>query len=132
MFSIFMKVLICGTFDTLHPGHRFVIREAMKKGEVTVIVACDRNVVRIKGRRPEQTEQVRQSVLQNAFPAVTAVLGDPEDFLRPVREIMPDLILLGYDQQLPPGVTEEDLPCPVERLPSFRAEEFKSSLRRKT
>lgn len=139
-----MRVLIFGTFDHFHPGHAFVISEAIKRacppesarggrrrGDVTVIVARDRNVERIKGKTSDQSETERAETVKKAFSEVTVVLGDPKDFLKPVREIAPDLILLGYDQKLPPGVKESDFACPVERLPAYRPEEFKSSLRRK-
>lgn len=125
-----MKVLLFGTFDHFHPGHSFVFHEAIKRGDVTVIIARDMNVERIKGRLPSQSESERAQAVGTAFPNVTAVLGDPDDFLAPVRSIKPDLILLGYDQKLPPGVTEHDLPCAVERLAAHRPEEFKSSKRR--
>ena len=126
-----MRILIFGTFDHLHPGHEFVLREAMKRGQVTVIVARDANVQRIKGTSADQSEDERTSAVRKNFPDVTVLLGDPEDFLQPVRQIAPDLILLGYDQQLPPGVKEGDLSAPIERLPGFRPAEFKSSLRKK-
>ncbi len=124
------KILLFGTFDHLHPGHVFVFQEAMKRGSVTVVVARDANVQKIKGHLPEQSETERMRAIQNFFPNITPVLGDPDDFLEPVRSVHPDLILLGYDQKLPPGVTEKDLPCPVERLGSHQPEEFKSSKRR--
>lgn len=127
-----MRVLLFGTFDHLHPGHQFVLSEAAKRGEVFVVVARDRNVERIKGRPPDQTEDERKSAVMAAVPDAVVVLGDPEHFLVPVREIRPDLIILGYDQRLPPGVTERDLPCPVERLPAHHPDQFKSSLRRNT
>lgn len=126
-----MNVLIFGTFDHLHPGHHFVIAEAMKKGRTSIVVARDRNVLRIKGAPPDQSEGERVAVLRTAFPAAHVLLGDPEDFLAPVRSIQPDLILLGYDQRLPPGVAEADFPCPVQRLAAFKPAEFKSSLRKR-
>lgn len=125
-----MKVLIFGTFDRLHPGHHFVINAARKRGAVTAVVARDANVMRIKGRMPDQSESERADALRTAFSDVTPMLGDSDDFLMPVRAIQPGLILLGYDQKLPPGVRESDLPCAVERLPAHRPDEFKSSLRR--
>lgn len=124
-----MRVLLFGTFDRLHPGHHFVIDEARKRGEVSVVVARDHNVDAIKGRMPRETEEARAQAIRRAFPDVTVLLGDPKDFRAPLKAVQPDLILLGYDQKLPPGVTEADFPCPVERLPAFRPEEFKSSLR---
>lgn len=125
-----MRVLLFGTFDHLHPGHEFILAEAMKRGDVTVIIARDANVLRIKGKPADQSADVRAQAIRTKFPKITVMPGDPDDFLAPVRSIHPDLILLGYDQQLPPGVTETDFPCPVERLPAYRPEEFKSSLRK--
>lgn len=124
------RVLLFGTFDNLHPGHHFVIREALKRGETHVVVSRDANVQHIKKRFPKQNEQERLEALRHAFPEAKVRLGDLENFLAPVREIQPDLILLGYDQKLPPGVKEGDLPCSVERLSAFDPEKWKSSLRR--
>lgn len=125
-----MRVLIFGTFDSLHPGHRFVLEEAAKRGEVHVVIARDLNVRAIKGRLPIQAEQERMLAVAATLPDACVILGDPKNFLRPVRAVRPDLVLLGYDQKLPPGVREADLPCPVERLPAFEPERYKSSLRR--
>lgn len=126
-----LRVLIFGTFDNFHPGHRFVLDQARKHGAVTVIVARDSNVLRLKGRAPEQNENERRAVIKCAYPDVTAILGDQDDFLAPVRRHRPELILLGYDQRLPPGVNETDFPCPVERLAAFAPEKYKSSRLRK-
>ena len=123
-----MKILIFGTFDTLHPGHEYVIREALTRGETHIVVARDANVLRIKGKKPVQSEHTRCHAIEKAFPDATLHLGDIEDFLSPVRKIQPDLILLGYDQTMPPGVKEGDLGCPAERLESFEPEKWKSSL----
>ena len=122
------SVMVFGTFDRLHLGHEFAIKEAMKRGQVTVIVARATNVKRIKGKHPLESDDDRLCALMKAFPTATILPGDPEDFLAPIRAVKPDLILLGYDQTLPPGVRENDLKCAVERLPSFHPERFKSSL----
>ena len=127
-----MRVLLFGTFDRLHPGHRFILSEAQKRGDLTIIVARNETVRRRKGRFPVQVEEARRAAVQRAVPSARVLLGDSDDYLRPVREHAPDLILLGYDQMLPPGVHPEDLPCPVERLPAFHPELYKSSLGRQT
>jgi FAD synthetase len=121
------RVLVFGTFDGLHPGHRFVLDEAAKRGDVSVVVARDANVERIKGYLPQYPENQRVELLKEAYPDMHILLGDPSDFLAPVRGIEPDLILLGYDQRLPPGVQESDLPSTIERLPAFEPEKYKSS-----
>lgn len=124
-----MRVLLFGTFDHFHPGHVFLLREAQERGEVTVVVARDVNVERIKGRLPRQNEGERRAAAEKACPGVTVILGDLEDFLAPIRSICPDLIILGYDQKLPPGVSEADLQVPVERLPGHEPHRWKSSIR---
>lgn len=123
-----MRVLVFGTFDRLHPGHRFVFDEAKKRGELWVVVGRDSTVERIKGKRARDSEEERKKAVEDAYPDARVLLGDPEDFLAPVRSVKPDLILLGYDQKLPPGVSEDDLPCAVERLPAFEPDRYKSSL----
>ncbi len=127
-----MRVLVFGTFDGLHPGHQFVLQEALKRGKLWVVVARDVNVEKLKGRTPRHPEGVRKKAIEDAFPDAHVIPGNPSgDFMEPVREIKPDLILLGYDQKLPPGVSESDFKCPVERLPPFEPEKWKSSLLRK-
>ncbi len=124
-----MKVLVHGTFDHLHPGHEYLLREAGTRGELWVVVARDTTVETIKGHRPDQTESERKQAIEAAFPHAHVVLGHDSDYLTPLRAIEPDLVILGYDQHLPPGVEESDFPCAVERLDAFHPKQFKSSLR---
>ena len=126
-----MRLMIFGTFDDLHPGHAYVFMEALKRGDVWAVVARDSNVLKIKGRASMQSEDERTAAIAATFPTVHVILGDATDFLQPVHDVQPDLILLGYDQKLPPHVTEEDIGVPIERLPAFHPEMYKSSLHRK-
>lgn len=122
------KVLAFGTYDLLHPGHEFVLREAAAIGEVVVVVARDANVERIKGFLPEHNEEERRAAVE-ALPYVDeARLGYEEwgRHLDVLEDIQPDVIVLGYDQQarLPEG------PWEVLRMPAFKPEKYKSSLLR--
>ncbi len=123
-----MRVLAFGTFDLLHPGHRFVLAEAQKRGVLFVVIARDVNVMKIKSRAPIDDEETRAKNVRAVVPNATVLLGDVSDFLAPVRSVEPDLVILGYDQKLPPGVLDNDFPCPVERLPAFEPEMYKSSI----
>lgn len=123
-----MRVLTFGTFDRLHPGHRAYLGQAQMRGDLTIVVARDGHVRQIKGHGPAQHEEERAEALKKAFPKATVVLGDSMDFTKPLRDFSPDLVILGYDQKLPPGVRLEDFPCPVERAEPFEPERFKSSL----
>lgn len=126
-----MKVMVFGTFDDLHPGHRYLLNHASERGELYVVVACDANVLKFKGRSPLQSEDERVRVIQDAYPDAHVILGDDTgDYLKRVHEVKPDLILLGYDQKLPPNVSVTDLGTKVDRLDAFEPEVHKSSLRR--
>ncbi|HCI04339.1 MAG: adenylyltransferase/cytidyltransferase family protein [Candidatus Peribacteraceae bacterium] len=123
-----MKVLVFGTFDNLHPGHLYFLNEAQKRGELFVSVGLDDTVEKIKGKKPRQGQDERIKTIREEFSEADIRLGDSDDYLKPIEDIKPDLILLGYDQKLPPGVSESDIPCPIERIEAHKPEEFKSSL----
>ncbi len=92
------KVLVAGSFEIIHPGHLFYLREAWKKGRVYVIVARDKGINRFKNRDSIVPEKQRVEVVKDIRYVYKAVLGDEEDYLKPVEEIKPDIILLGPDQ----------------------------------
>ncbi len=123
-----VRILAFGTFDRFHPGHEFFLRSAQERGEVWVVIARDVTVQRVKHRRPTQKEEERKRAVEQAFPNMHVLLGDSRDYLASLHSIQPDLIVLGYDQMLPPGLTEEDIPCEIERLPPYEPTKYKSSL----
>ena len=126
-----MKILVFGTFDHLHTGHMSVLNQALSRGDLVVIVARDATVEKMKGSSPEQSEQERLDAVRETIPQADVVLGDLDDYFEPIRREKPDLVLLGYDQKLPPGIAMEDFPCPVERMEPFEPEKYKSSLRKR-
>ena len=70
------RVLCCGTFDYLHPGHISFLRQASRLGsELFVVVARDENVKRIKGRFPDQDEQERKARIEELDFVDDAVLA---------------------------------------------------------
>ncbi len=91
------RVVAQGTFDLLHPGHVGYLEQAAAMGdELHVIVARETSVT----HKPDPVlpdEQRRDAVA--ALEAVDhARLGHPEDFSVPIREIDPDVLVLGHDQ----------------------------------
>jgi FAD synthetase len=93
------KVLIAGTFDIIHPGHIFLIKEASKLGEVHVIVSTDKNREMYSGIAPINPETQRLEVIKNIKGVNDARIGRSDnDTLKTVEEINPDIILLGPDQ----------------------------------
>ena len=126
------RVLCCGTFDCLHPGHQSFLEQAAALGtDLFIVVARDDNVLRIKGRPPTQSEDERLAAISRQ-PGVDDVrLGYVgNDLLRVVRDISPDVIALGYDQ-VPPAALSESFPhCEIVVMEPYYPEEFKSSLAR--
>ncbi len=94
-------VMIFGTFDILHPGHLFFLQQAKKRGDrLVVCIARDETVKKIKQQPPVHTEQERKKMI-SAFAVVDQViLGDKKDPYNVIKKIQPDVIALGYDQQV--------------------------------
>ena len=128
-----IRVLCCGTFDYLHPGHEFFLTQASSLGdELIVVIARDSNVGKLKGRLPDHDEITRKKKVEKLGIAVKVVLGhEGMDLLRIVSEINPDVIALGYDQRPPNKLTEQFPKIRIKRLASFEPEKFKSSVIRK-
>ena len=126
------RVLCCGTFDYLHPGHIFFLEQAGALGtELYVVVARDENVKRIKGAYPDHSEKQRMARIAELDLAKEVQLGYPgNDFLKIVQEINPDIIALGYDQKAPPGLREAFLDCEIVVLRSHHPQKYKSSFYR--
>jgi len=98
---VFMKtVMAFGTFDVLHPGHLFYLKKARALGDrLVVVVARDKNVLALKGKRPLNTEKDRLALVKGLDLVDKAVLGDRQ--LRKwqvIKRERPTVIALGFDQ----------------------------------
>lgn len=131
-----MKVLVFGTFDRLHPGHRALFSQAKKLGDqLYVVVARDETVLTTKKHLPEQNEQQRLEHVRNAPDVFSARLGQEGDKYAVIEEIQPDIIALGYDQtfftdRLTSELSKRGLHPRVVRLKAHQPERYKSSLLR--
>ena len=126
------RVLCCGTFDFLHPGHLYFLKQASDFGnELYVVVARDENVNKIKGRYPSYKEVDRLEKVKGLDYVDDARLGYPGmNFLKVVKEINPDIIALGYDQKAPLRLKEGFPHCKIITLSSLHPNKFKSSIYR--
>ena len=92
-----IRVLATGTFDILHPGHLLFLEEAKKYGsELWVIVA--RNVMIKHKPKPLLPETQRLEMIRALKVVDHAMLGHEHDMFKPLEDIKPDIIALGYDQ----------------------------------
>jgi FAD synthetase len=120
-----------GTFDGFHPGHAFYLDEAAKRGDLTVVVGLDATVTKIKGRPPLRNQDERLAAVRAA--GYDARLGHPTDRYAAIREIRPDFICLGYDQQVDEAKLHEacsavGLSATIVRIGAYKPETYKSSL----
>lgn len=123
-------VLVFGTFDLLHPGHIWFLRQAAKRGDkLAVVVARDANVKKLKGRLPLWREKRRLKEVRNLFCVSKARLGYKDWSRRTLilKKINPDIIVLGYDQKakIPAGKWR------VARLKAYHPEKYKTTILRR-
>ena len=91
------RIVATGTFDILHPGHLYYLEESRKLGdELWVIVARDSNVKHKP--RPVIPEEHRLAMVAALKPVDHAMLGDKTDMFRPIEEIRPEIITIGFNQ----------------------------------
>ena len=125
------RVIATGTFDILHPGHVYFLSESRKLGdELWVIVSREKNVKHKP--RPVVSEEQRLTMIQSLKCVDHAVLGDEDDMFKPIREIAPDIITLGYNQYFDENKLRTDLEkrginAEVVRISAYTGATFTSS-----
>ena len=127
-----------GTFDLLHPGHKYFLRQAKKQGDyLIVVIARDTTVKKIKGELPRQNEKQRLKAILSLNLADKVVLGDRGlNKYRVIEKYRPDIICLGYDQTsfidgLKKKIGELKLKTKIIRLKPFQAHKYKTSIIKK-
>jgi len=134
MNSMPVRVLVFGTYDVLHPGHRDFFRQARALGdELMVVIARDQTVLEVKGRAPQHTETERLAAVEACPEVKQAYLGRLGDKYAIIEERQPDIIALGYDQghfadRLPEELAKRGLQVKIVRLKAYKPELYKSSL----
>ena len=115
-------VVVFGTFDALHSGHRFFLRQAKKRAERLIVsLSRDEFVRSIKGRQPVHTENERAARLRESGLADEVHLSDPvPGSYELLLKTKPDLICLGYDQDLLQKSLRDWLVVKQWRLPLVR------------
>ncbi|MFH1663573.1 MAG: adenylyltransferase/cytidyltransferase family protein [archaeon] len=128
------RVLAFGTFDGLHPGHLHYLEQAKKFGEeLTVVIARDTRVKKIKLREPILKENERKKLIQALKPVDKTVLGNKNGAIFEVlKKLKPEVIVLGYDQQPSTEKLREELKkrgikAEIKRVKALNAGKFKSS-----
>ena len=94
-------VMATGTFDLLHPGHGIYLQKSKELGgpdaKIVVVVARD-STVKARKRIPVINENQRLEMIKMLKPVDEAYLGYEGDKFRIVKELKPDIISIGPDQ----------------------------------
>ena len=122
------KVMCSGTFDGLHPGHLNFFTQAKDEGDyLTVVVARDINVKKIKGRLPKNNEQLRLREIKQVNIIDKAILGQTGNIYNIIKKIKPNIICLGYDQKTDRKKLVETFKGSIVRLKPYKEDVYKSS-----
>jgi FAD synthetase len=136
MKKIRKKIMVFGTFDGLHKGHLNFFKQAKnlaKFSHLTVSVARDKNVFRIKGQYPVLSEKKRMMLIKKSGFADKVVLSGMKKHLPHIIREHPDIIALGYDQRnyvknLKKDLKARNLLVKVVRLKPYKKNIYKNHL----
>ena len=92
-------ILAGGVFDIIHPGHIHTLNAAKALGDVLVVaIATDKTAEKMKKRPPLHNQELRRELVSCLTMVDSAIVGHENDIFETVKEIKPDIIVLGYDQ----------------------------------
>jgi FAD synthetase len=119
-----VKVMATGTFDLLHMGHIYYLKEAKKLGDkLAVVVATDSTVRKLK-HEPVTPQDIRLKLIKELKVVDEAYIGYEDDMYEIVKEIKPDIIALGFDQihdenKIKNDLNKRNLDVKIVRLSKF-------------
>lgn len=131
------KVMVFGTFDVFHKGHENFLKQARKLGKfLIVVVACDKTVEKVKKHQTRNSEKRRLLAIRRSGLAEVVILGSLLDKYVVIKKYKPDIIGLGYDQDIFTNKLKKKLKefgldkTRIVRLKSYYPKKYKSSLLR--
>jgi cytidyltransferase-like protein len=131
-----MKIMVFGTFDGLHKGHLHFFRQAKnfaKNSFLIISIARDKNVLRIKGKRPFLNEKERMALIKKCKLADKVVLAGLKNHIPHIAKESPDIIALGYDQKayvknLKKDLKNKNILIKIIRLKPYKEKIYKNHL----
>jgi len=130
--------MVFGAFDGLHPGHLDFFKQAKKFGDYLIVsVGTDKNVQKIKGKKPLFNQDERLELVKELKVVDDAALGAKDDFFEHIAKYAPNVICLGYDQWASVGEVRKGLDkiglrkTTIYRLNAYKPNRAKSSIAKK-
>jgi len=92
-------VLAGGVFDIIHPGHIHTLNAAKALGGILVVaIATDKTAKKMKKRSPLHNQELRRELVSCLSMVDKAIVGHEDNIFQTVKEVKPNIIVLGYDQ----------------------------------
>ncbi len=133
--KLMTKIIVFGTFDGLHKGHKNFFKQAKEYGDyLVVVVGRDSTILKTKNKPPKFNEQERLKAIQESGLVDEARLGNEGDNpYKVIAQVQPKIICLGYDQthfteKLAAKIKEMGLKIDIVRLKPYKPEIYKSSI----
>lgn len=132
-------VMVFGTFDGLHPGHRSFLKQARRYGDYFIVVVAQDKTVRVqKKHAPRFPLRERINRIRNLHIADEVIAGNAPSRISTfplIRKVQPEVICAGYDQlhyidTLRFIMRRWKKKPRVVRLKAYRPQKYKSSLLR--
>ena len=90
-----IKVMVFGTFDILHEGHKSFLEQARVTGDyLLVVLAREKTIKEVKKQSSINSEKKRLSAIEKSGLVNKVILGNTDDKYKIIAEHMPDIIAL--------------------------------------
>ena len=131
-------VLVFGTFDVIHPGHKFFLEQSAIYGEKLIaVIARDDFVYKTKSRTPVHGQQeriehiIKSGLVNDAFLADT-VTGT----FNVINKLDPQIVCFGHDQlklaeAFRNWLNENNKEIEIVMIEPFKRDQYSSTLRNK-
>ncbi len=127
-------VVVFGTFDKVHKGHQYLLNQAKQLGDtLTVVIARDSTVLKVKGKSCLLNQEERKHFISLEPSVDAAVLGNQDDPYLIIETLKPNIIALGYDQNvfvdnLKQILIDRGVDAQIVRIASYLPKLYKSSI----
>ncbi len=122
------KVIVFGSFDPLHKGHLDFLIQAKKLGDfLTVVVARDENIQKRKKRKVKLEQDQRKKAVEETGLADKVILGDKMGEYTILDNEKPDVVAIGYDQEMPQTLKDKLKQYRIITLKPYKPDIYKSS-----
>jgi len=131
-------VLVFGTFDVIHPGHKYFLEKAAAEGDrLVAVIARDEFVMKTKNRKPVHEESERISHILESGLVDEAFLSDEKTgTFEVVEKVNPQVVCFGHDQNkladsFAKWLNSKKLGIKIVTVEPYKRDRYSSTLRNK-